>query len=67
MINYDDLARKIAKDLCRRQALDDEKIVSLVRDAFRRGLQLGLSVRHPESPTRPPDATAAPPSSPLVH
>lgn len=67
MIDYDEIARKIAKDLCRHQALDDEKIVSLVRDAFRRGLQLGLSIRHPDSPTPAPDARAAHSSSPFVH
>jgi len=67
MINYDDLAHKIAKDLCRRQALDDEKIESLVKEAFRRGLQLGLSVRLPGSLTRAPAARAAPSSSPFVH
>lgn len=67
MIDYDEISRKVAEDLCRRKSLQDEKIQSLVRDAFRRGLQLGLSVRLPGSLTRAPEPRTVLPSSPLVH
>jgi hypothetical protein len=68
MIDYDKITRKVAEDLCRRKSTqDEEEIERLVREAFRRGLQLGLSVRLPEALTRAPDARAVLPSSPLVH
>lgn len=66
MIDYSKLTRNLAKDLCRRQELDNKEIESLVREAFRRGLQLGLSVRVPRSLTRAPAPRTAPPLSPLV-
>lgn len=62
MIDLDKITRNVAADLCRRASPSPKDVETLVRDAFRRGLQLGLSLRTPSKPSSPARQAAANPS-----
>jgi len=67
MIDFDAISRKVAEDLCRRNAPSTKDLETVVHEAFRRGLQLGLSVRTPGSLTRSPDGRTPPSPPPRIH
>lgn len=62
MIDLDKITRNVAADLCRRAAPSPKNVETLVRDAFRRGLQLGLSLRAPSKLSPPTSRDPAPPA-----
>lgn len=61
MIDLDKITCNVAADLCRRAAPSPKNVETLVRDAFRRGLQLGLSLRTPSKLSPPASHDPVPP------
>jgi hypothetical protein len=56
MIDFHKIAQGLAENLCRRSTLDPSNTETLIREAFQRGFQLGLSIRDPhERPHTPND------------
>jgi hypothetical protein len=60
MIDFHKIAQGLAENLCCRSTLDPSDTESLVREAFRRGLQLGLSMRAPDHLGRADSAKQCP-------
>lgn len=67
MVDFDKITRAIAEDLCRSETPSKGDVEKLVRDAFRRGLEHGRSLRTPSTLARP--AIEWPPAPPpaLMH
>lgn len=49
MIDINNLARRLATDLTQSAGVDSAQVEDVVRDAFQRGLDLGLSMRMADS------------------
>jgi hypothetical protein len=59
MIDINRFAEGFAADAARTSNIQSETIQDIVRDAFRRGLQIGLALRQPEAPRPAPKSQPA--------